>query len=165
MHFPRISKFAFSNESLCKVAVISLLFGLIPFPHYRKSCKNSSCFSLLKPLLTSSASQSVKDPFPSQYCSLPVFVQTLHISTLPSSSISFLILLLPEVILSYIYTAPKSQLGLQSGCLLWFSGSEDFFTTSIGHSAFSSLLCCFQHSLWSAKLGTAPRASLDLYQA
>lgn len=121
MHFPRISKPAFSNESLCKVAVISLLSGLIPFPHYRKSCKNSSCFSVLKLPLTSSASQSVKDPFPSQYCSLPIFVQTLHISTTQSSNISFLI---SEVIHSYIHQAHKPPIWLSS---LVFRFRESFY--------------------------------------
>lgn len=54
--------------------------------------------------------------------------------------------------------------GLQSGQFC-FSYSQDLSTTSMGHSGLSSLLCCFQPNLWSAKFGTAPRASLDLYQA
>lgn len=54
--------------------------------------------------------------------------------------------------------------GLQSGQFC-FSYSQDLSTTSMGHSGLSSLLCCFQPNLRSAKFGTAPRASLDLYQA
>lgn len=114
--FPGFPNLFFSNKLLCKVAVDFLL------PHYRKSCKNSSCFSLPKPSLTLSASQSVKDPFPSSHCSLPIFVQTLHISTLQSSSITFLILLVPEVIPSCIYTARKSQLKMSDTVV--FSGFQ-----------------------------------------
>lgn len=129
----------FSRNCIVKFLKI---FCCLDFPHYRKSCKNCSCFRFPSCQLHQPYSQS-RIMFPSQYNFL---LQELHISTtlyMLCISALFLILLLMEVSHSSMYTTHKSQLSPQSSGLLWFSVSEDLSGTSIRHSAVSF----FHHAL------------------